>query len=104
PRAVDAMVNLANTYVKRNHRADALEWFQKAVEANPYHVTAQCGLGLELTRHGKMTEGMEHMRRSVELNPAFGAGYQILAMSYRKQGAYTLARDYAELASLFTGD
>jgi tetratricopeptide (TPR) repeat protein len=104
PRFVDAMVNLANTHVKRNHRADALEWFRKAVEENPYHVTAQCGLGLELTRHGKMKEGIEHVRRSVELNPAFVAGYRLLASFYKMQGSHTLARDYAELASLFAVD
>jgi tetratricopeptide (TPR) repeat protein len=104
PTRVDAMGNLANSFVKRNDFERAGQWFEKAITSDPYDDLAYLALGAhQLMRQQKISEGVENLKRCIELNPTSAPAYQLLATLYLRQADRATALQYKELADLFSG-
>jgi hypothetical protein len=89
PRDPGAAVNLGQIAQERRDYADAVAQFTRALEMEPYNVTAAYGLATALTRAGRAEDAATAMARFDELRKRdYGT---VLSQSYLEQGRYAEA-------------
>ncbi len=104
PHRVDALGNMANAYIKQGDSKTAGQWLAKAMSADPYDDMIRLSLGAhQVIRTGNSSQGVENLKRCVELNPTSFMAYQLLAKIHMASGDQHLAGKYRGLAELFSG-
>lgn len=89
PGDVSTEVQLGQLYLQERRYADAIAHLRRAVELEPFHVTASYNLALALIRAGQRQEGERMMQRFEELRQS---GYgTALGQNYLEQGRYAEA-------------
>lgn len=101
PDSVQAMITLGNYFAKIKDVSTACDWFERAVQADPYHYLAHIGLGIQSLRQGDNNRGVQHIKQAVLLKPDFAEGYNFLAVIYQQANQPELARQYEALRDLF---
>jgi predicted Zn-dependent protease len=76
----------------------AVEYFERAIKLYPQHALTRAQYGLFLTSIGSVSEGIETLKLSIEMDPKLAAGYAGLAHAYAKKGDTNKAREAAEKA------
>lgn len=69
PYTAEAFINVARFYLEQNDLENARLWLAKAVAAEPESANAHREYGTLLVRMGRRDEGIEHMRKSLSLQP-----------------------------------
>lgn len=72
--------------------ADARDACERALALRPDHYYAEKGLGLCLAALGEVEAGVAHLRRSIELNPAYFDSRHDLGVTLLKAGRVDEAR------------
>jgi tetratricopeptide (TPR) repeat protein len=88
PDDAPACFNLAYVLQKSRKHEEALPWFQRAIDIDPFLDRAWYGMGLSLMQLGRLPEAVEKLREAARLqyfNPY--AGYQ-LASALHKLGEH----------------
>jgi tetratricopeptide (TPR) repeat protein len=80
-----AHMNYGQALEAENRGDEALAAFKKAVEMGPY-AFAHSNLGLAYMRRGNFSEGIEHLRKSVELWPSSPEMHLYLARGLEQMG------------------
>jgi tetratricopeptide (TPR) repeat protein len=69
PYTADAFINVARFHLEQNDLGSARLWLAKAVAAEPESARAHREYGTLLIRLGRRDEGIEHLRKSLSLQP-----------------------------------
>jgi len=69
PYTAEAFINVARFYLEQNDLKNARLWLAKAVAAEPESANAHREYGTLLVRMGRRDEGIEHLRKSLSLQP-----------------------------------
>lgn len=69
PYTAEAFINVARFYLEQNDLENARLWLAKAVAAEPESANAHREYGTLLVRLGRRDEGIEHLRKSLSLQP-----------------------------------
>lgn len=89
PADIGSAVNIAQIYIQDRMYQQAVPLLRRAVDAEPFNITATYSLGLALTRTGAADEGQRLLDRSQALRQT---GYgTVLSKSYLEQGRYAEA-------------
>ena len=78
--------NLGTVLVGKNQLPDAVNHYQKALQANPDYARAHYNLGVVLQSESKLTEATERFSRAIELDPEFAKAHNWLGMMLYSQG------------------
>lgn len=70
PDSAELRFNLATLDLAENHPAQALEHYRKVAASTGVDAGTERGEGLALLALGRRQEAIEHLRRSLEMNPA----------------------------------
>jgi tetratricopeptide (TPR) repeat protein len=92
PRALQ-LIGMVAQMLKKNELA--IDRFQKAIEQFPRYSITQAQYGLYLVGIGSVDEGIKMLKRSIEIDPRFAAGYGGLAHAYVKKGDLEHAHEAA---------
>ncbi len=79
---------------------EALEAFDRAIEANAQYGMAYYQRGRALALMGRMEEGRESLLLSTQLQPGFAHGHQLTSLASQQLGDYETAWDQAVRAVL----
>ncbi len=71
--------------------------FRELVAADPSDVRALHGLGKAEAAGGQLEAAVQHLRRAVELAPAFGQAHYALALAYRELGEEGKSSEHLDL-------
>jgi tetratricopeptide (TPR) repeat protein len=71
-----------------------LNYFQRALTANPKNALAHFNLGSVLEEMGKLEEARRNLRQAVLLEPNYGDAHYNLALVCEKLGAFPEAREH----------
>ena len=80
-------VGLEKTQTGQNE--EAVDLFQKAVDAMPNNVDVQRSLGIALRKVGKFKEAIEVLEKAVAMKPSDAEAHAHLGWAFLKQGRYT---------------
>jgi tetratricopeptide (TPR) repeat protein len=111
-RAIDELRFLLDRFVNHPHGlmvlgavakltknyALAIQYYEKAIRIYPQYAVTHAQYGAYLVDIGKITEGIEQLRKAVEINPQLAAAHGWLAKAYYKSGNLERARQTAERA------
>jgi tetratricopeptide (TPR) repeat protein len=81
-----------------NHRAQAVAYWEKAIEFYPKHYRALLSLGQALVDENKLDEAMPYLERSVQIEPFSWRAYALSAHVLLRRGAADEAAKQAERA------
>jgi tetratricopeptide (TPR) repeat protein len=95
PRALQ-LIGMVAQMLKKN--ALAIERYQKAIEQFPRYALTHAQYGVYLVGIGNVDEGIEMLKRSIEIDPKLAAGYGGLAHAYVRKGDWEHARVAATTA------
>jgi tetratricopeptide (TPR) repeat protein len=76
----------------------AVSYFERAISLFPQYALTQAQYGLFLVSVNKVDAGIEHLTRSIEMEPKLPAGHAGLAHAYAKKGDFEQAREAAKKA------
>ena len=76
----------------------AVSYFERATTLFPQYALTQAQYGLFLVSVNNVDAGIEHLKKSVEMEPKLPAGYAGLAHAYAKKGDLEQAREAAKKA------
>ena len=103
--AAEAAAELANSYLvfaddlaQSGRQADALTWYQRALELAPQRPEGHRGLGVALLGLGRPDEALAHLERAVELAPSDGASHYALGVLQGRLSNLEEAARHFELA------
>ncbi len=95
PRAAAAHNNLAILLVAKGQLGEAIESYNKAIEANPRYATAYNNRALAYQKKGQYEEAIGDYDKAIELNPGIAAAYASRGILYAQKGDLDRAiRDY----------
>jgi hypothetical protein len=77
---------------------EALTYFEKAVQANPNHVSALVNLGMEYSGANRSAEAVPILEKAVQIDPNTAMAYVNLMAVYRNLGDYDKNLEVAEKA------
>jgi cytochrome c-type biogenesis protein CcmH/NrfG len=80
------MMGLELVHQKRNK--EALDYYEKAVKANPNHVPALVNLGTEYKNFNRNEEAIATLQRAIQIDPKAMMAYVNLMSVYRSLGDY----------------
>lgn len=75
-----------------------IEYFENAIKLYPQHALTWAQYGLFLTTIGSVSEGIDRLTKSIEMDPKLAAGHAGLAHAYAKKGDMNKAREAAQKA------
>lgn len=75
-----------------------VDYFERAIKFFPQYALTRAQYGLFLTAIGRVPEGIETLKLSIEMDPKLAAGYAGLAHAYAKNGDTDKGREAAEKA------
>jgi Tfp pilus assembly protein PilF len=82
-----------------NHKhAWAIKCFETAISSYPHYALTYAQFGLFLVSINDVDAGLEQLKKAVEIEPEFAAGYAGLAHAYTKKGDIEQARKAAKKA------
>jgi tetratricopeptide (TPR) repeat protein len=85
-------------FLGSGQRKEAVEQLQRAVQADPLHLTYRAMLAMALGAWGRYGEAEELLRQSLALDPNFFWSYSMLTGLYAARGMFMEARPVAEKA------
>ena len=88
PNSDEGYRRLANAYLAKGQRVEALRAYQKATEINPYYWRNFNVLGTAYFEMGDSNEALEAFRRVTELEPENAYGYDNIGAVYIRQGKW----------------
>lgn len=86
PSHVPAMTQIALEYRRRGDGEKALSYAEQVVKINPQNEKAQFVMGRTLIDLGRLTDGIEHLRRALALAPSDHATLWALSLAETKSG------------------
>lgn len=89
----DAEVLRGIDYVENGKYEEGVAHFQKALELNPEHPRAWCGMGTVYREKGKFDEAVKHYTKAIELNPKYTVCLDNLGVTYMRMGKTEEALD-----------
>jgi tetratricopeptide (TPR) repeat protein len=94
PRYVLALYNLGHLYKKLGRTDEAMEHFKQAIEINPNFADAYNSLGWLYSQEDiNLDEGIQLVKKALELDETNGAYWDTLAELYIKKGKLERARE-----------
>lgn len=69
-------------------RAEAIDYYTRALEVDPEYANAHNNLGVELMDDNRLPEAVEHFREALRLAPDFGMAYNNLGMAEMGMGRF----------------
>jgi Tfp pilus assembly protein PilF len=88
PENAMALNNLGMIYKLQFHYRQAMEYFGKAVAADPMYADAYYNLGFISFEEGDLDGAIENYKKAIEINPEFNLARESLAVAVRRQEAY----------------
>ena len=76
----------------------AVSYYEKALNLYPQHAVTYAQFGQYLLQIDQVDNGIEQLKRAVEIDPKLAAGYALLASAYSKKGNGEHAREAADKA------
>lgn len=95
----EQLLSQAREYHEQGQMQTALDLYRSAVRANPRLADAHTQLGLALNQVGMDAEAVEHLEKSVKLQPTSAEALCNLAMTHRSQFRLDQALDCYERAA-----
>jgi hypothetical protein len=99
----DAPLFLAagNHYLNRGHCADAVPWYEMAIQVDPHHDMALASLAYACQMTNNLPAALSNIDRSLKINPWFARGHglraEVLAAQEQRAAAAAAARRAIEL-------
>lgn len=87
PKTNMAHFNLAQLYESQKHPQDAEKEYLAELEVSPKNFKAYFNLGRMYLEEGRMTEGIDKLRKVTEYAPDFSLGYLFLAQAIVETGS-----------------
>jgi tetratricopeptide (TPR) repeat protein len=100
----EAWSNLGNVYADKQHYAEAIRSFQKAMTIRPDNPITLNGYGAALYRTGKTTQAMDLFRQALAMNPNLTAASNNLAKALEESGHHEEALQVLTKAGLIDKD
>jgi Flp pilus assembly protein TadD len=88
----------ADTRTETRHWRDSASLFERALQVSPDNSMAHFGLGLTLSREGKVDEAIDHYRTALRLRPDDARTHTNLALLLTGQGKLEEAHGHAQEA------
>ncbi|QBG48310.1 tetratricopeptide repeat protein [Verrucomicrobia bacterium S94] len=95
---------LANLLVEENRAADAIPYFEKAIELYPSFRDAHRNLALALIQENQIDAAMKPLIRAIELRASDGLTYGLLAYCHSESGRFSSALQAYRQAQLLMPD
>jgi tetratricopeptide (TPR) repeat protein len=86
----------------RGRAEEAVEFYRRADEAEPFTAEINFRWALALAGLGRSAEAVEHLRRVLAIDPRHAGGCQVLAQALRQQGRPEEALRFARRAARLT--
>jgi tetratricopeptide (TPR) repeat protein len=77
---------LAQAYLWRNQRTEAVEWYRKALSRDPNYLPALSSMGSALRRLGQQAESLKTLERAVRIGPRDATARHELGETLREMG------------------
>ncbi|MCK5001058.1 MAG: tetratricopeptide repeat protein, partial [Anaerohalosphaera sp.] len=95
----DLLVRLADIYSKSGHTAEAVTYYQLAIQKQPSYLEATIKLGTHFLRMNQRAMAAEQFNRAIEINDEIVDAYIGLSMAQHNMGAKDEALSTLSLAS-----
>ena len=86
PRNPRANNNFGMELAKRGEINEAIPYFRKALELNPYYVPAYSNLGAALAKSGDIDQAINFYEKAIKLSPTDTKARYNLGVAYKRQG------------------
>lgn len=100
PDRPEAYAVAAFIFNRHGRTSEAAEYWNKALEVNPYFAPAYCGLGIVAADRGEYERAVEELGKAIKLDPRLGQARSLLVDVLLRQGqpeeALSAARDYVK--------
>lgn len=99
PGSLDILQKMGNVFSQQKKLGQALKAYQRLIQYHPEMFQGYYYAGIASLNMGNSQQGIGYLKRSIEVEPRFKQGYQVLAQVYEQQGQQQLARQYRQAAS-----
>jgi len=86
PDYVEAYFNLGNVLAEQGRWAEAIGYFEQALQIQPDFANAHNNLGIELCKRGDFVEAIAHFEQAVQLNSDFVSAHNNLGKVFSTEG------------------